>query len=779
MAAINTIFLFSFSIVFFSVQFQNSSAQPWIQAGYWYAQSESPIPDINSVLFTHLICASANVNSTTYHLSIPSADQQYVSSFTTIVKRRNPSIKTLLSIWNRQAETNKSIVGEKGNNYSVLSAMLEKPSNRRFFIDSSIKTARLYGFEGLDLHWLYPTSASDMSNIGILLDEWRAAVDSESRSSTQSKLILTMALQYVPEYVKSLSYPIESLVRNLDWGHVRAYDYHLPSKENVTGAHAALYDPNSNKNTDYGIREWLSRGFPSEKLVLGLPFHGYAWTLVNPKVNGVGSPASGMAMTQDGSMSYEYIKRHTRSYGAKIVYNATYVVNYCVIGATWIGFDDVEAIKTKISYAKEKKLLGYNVFMVMNDDNWMLSRAAHGEEIDQDNKRRLLLIIILPIAFILVLLTLIMCYLPLRKLLKWKGLDYLSSYRNTNTPETENVESDAQNLQVFSFSKIKVATNNFSNDNKLGEGGFGIVYKGILPRGQEIAVKRLSKTSTQGVEEFENEVTLTARLQHVNLTRVLGYCIQREEKMLIYEYMPNYSLDFYIFDPIKRHQLDWEKRVHIIEGITQGLLYLQEYSNFTIIHRDLKSSNVLLDNDMNPKISDFGMAKLFRKDVLEANTDRIVGTYGYVPPEYVKKGTYSMKYDVYSFGVLLLQIISGKKSTCYYGPSENLHLLDYAYQTWEVCKGVEFFDQSLDDSSSRCKLFKCLQVALLCVQESPKDRPTMLEIYSMLRDETKAIGIPRRPAFSMESGGRVEHTSTSQQTSCSPNCLSISDVIPR
>ncbi|XP_058729608.1 cysteine-rich receptor-like protein kinase 25 [Vicia villosa] len=190
----------------------------------------------------------------------------------------------------------------------------------------------------------------------------------------------------------------------------------------------------------------------------------------------------------------------------------------------------------------------------------------------------------------------------------------------------EDVDEDSYDLIVFRYLTIKVATNNFSKENKLGEGGFGTVYKGKLRKGQEIAVKRLSKTSNQGLEEFKNEITLTARLQHVNLVRLFGYCTKRNEKLLVYEYLPNKSLDHFLFDPRKSSLLDWKKRVNIIEGITQGLLYLQEYSNFTIIHRDLKASNVLLDHQMNPKISDFGLARIFEKNELEANTSRIVGT---------------------------------------------------------------------------------------------------------------------------------------------------------
>ncbi|XP_061375776.1 G-type lectin S-receptor-like serine/threonine-protein kinase At1g11330 [Gastrolobium bilobum] len=307
---------------------------------------------------------------------------------------------------------------------------------------------------------------------------------------------------------------------------------------------------------------------------------------------------------------------------------------------------------------------------------------------------------------------------------------------------------DAPDLHVYRFSDIEAATDKFSYENKLGQGGYGPVYKGILPDGQEIAVKKLSKASTQGFEEFKNEVTLTARLQHVNLVRLLGFCIEREEHMLVYEYMENKSLDFYLFDPIRRHMLDWNKRVGIIEGVTQGLLYLQEYSRFTIIHRDIKASNILLDSEMKPKISDFGMARIFTKDEQEANTSNIVGTYGYVPPEYIKEGVYSTKSDVYSFGILLLQIISGKKIAGFYGENEDLKLLEYAYELWKEGKGMEFVDLALDDISSPCKLMRCLHIALLCVQEHANDRPSMLEVYSMLRNHNNSLAISKKPAFS-------------------------------
>ncbi|KAK2656937.1 hypothetical protein Ddye_009989 [Dipteronia dyeriana] len=195
-------------------------------------------------------------------------------------------------------------------------------------------------------------------------------------------------------------------------------------------------------------------------------------------------------------------------------------------------------------------------------------------------------------------------------------------------------EEDYENLEgienresfQFNFSTIRDATDNFSNENKLGQGGFGAVYKGMLSDGQQIAVKRLSMNSKQGDLEFKNEVIFVAKLQHRNLVRLLGFCLERKERILVYEFLPNSSLDHFIFDLIKREFLQWEKRYKIIEGIARGLQYLHEDSRLRIIHRDLKTSNVLLDSELNPKISDFGMARLFEMDQTQSDTNRVVGT---------------------------------------------------------------------------------------------------------------------------------------------------------
>ncbi|KAM7490245.1 hypothetical protein LguiA_033166 [Lonicera macranthoides] len=338
-----------------------------------------------------------------------------------------------------------------------------------------------------------------------------------------------------------------------------------------------------------------------------------------------------------------------------------------------------------------------------------------------------------------VLLSVIGCCYILRKLKK--------SY-DAVTKETVNaIEiTDVRSLQ-FDLGTIQAATNNFSNENKIGQGGFGMVYKGTLANGQEIAVKRLSKSSRQGELEFKNEVVLVAKLQHRNLVRLLGFCLEGEEKILVYEYVPNKSLDYFLFDPEKQGQLHWSIRYKIIGGIARGMLYLHEDSRLRIIHRDLKASNILLDDKMNPKVSDFGMARIFGVDQTEGSTNRIVGTYGYMSPEYAMHGHFSVGSDVFSFGVLVLEIISGKKNSCFHPSSFAEDLLSHAWKMWNDGTPLELMDPTLVDSHARNEVIRCIQMGLLCVQEDVDSRPSMDAIVLMLGNYTVSLPLPEQPPF--------------------------------
>ncbi|MED6190663.1 G-type lectin S-receptor-like serine/threonine-protein kinase SD1-1, partial [Stylosanthes scabra] len=313
-------------------------------------------------------------------------------------------------------------------------------------------------------------------------------------------------------------------------------------------------------------------------------------------------------------------------------------------------------------------------------------------------------------------------------------------------------------LPIFDFSVIAKATGNFANNKKLGEGGFGPVYKGILEDGRELAVKRLSERSRQGQEEFKNEVVLIAKLQHRNLVKLLGCCIQDEEKILIYEYMPNKSLDHFISDESRRKLLDWLKRFNIINGIARGLFYLHQDSILRIIHRDLKTSNILLDANFNPKISDFGLARTFLDDQVEGNTNKIAGTYGYMPPEYAVHGQFSMKSDVFSYGVIILELISGKKNREFSNPDNYLNLLGHAWRLWTNERPLEVLDEVLRERCNPAEVIRCIQVGLLCVQQRPDDRPNMLSVVLMLNGE-KLLPQPKCPAFYVSCSKKLEEKS--------------------
>ncbi|CAH1424326.1 unnamed protein product [Lactuca virosa] len=311
---------------------------------------------------------------------------------------------------------------------------------------------------------------------------------------------------------------------------------------------------------------------------------------------------------------------------------------------------------------------------------------------------------------------------------------------------TDDSEIITEESLQFELRTIEAATNNFSKHNKIGEGGFGGVYKGVLANGNEIAVKRLSKVSGQGALEFKNEVVLLAKLQHRNLVRLLGFCLEGEEKILIYEYVPNHSLDYFLFDSTKQAQLDWSIRYRIIGGISKGMLYLHEDSRLRIIHRDLKASNILLDEEMNPKISDFGMARIFCGNQTQGKTDRIVGTIGYMSPEYAMHGNFSVRSDVFSFGVLVLEIISGQKNAARF-ESGYMDLLCHVWDKWKHGEPLWIVDPNVVETCSKNQVLRCINIALLCVQEDAELRPSMASVVIMLNSYSVVLPLPESPPF--------------------------------
>ncbi|EOA16238.1 hypothetical protein CARUB_v10004380mg [Capsella rubella] len=381
---------------------------------------------------------------------------------------------------------------------------------------------------------------------------------------------------------------------------------------------------------------------------------------------------------------------------------------------------------------------------------------------------------------------------------RWDLYPFLGAFDNITSaappPQPPTGDEDAgddisvtHSLQ-FDFKTIEAATDKFSRSNRLGQGGFGEVYKGILPNGTEVAVKRLSKTSGQGAQEFKTEAVLVAKLQHRNLVRLLGFCLEGDEKILVYEFVPNKSLDYLLFDPKKQGQLDWTMRYKIITGIARGVLYLHQDSRLTIIHRDLKASNILLDADLNPKIADFGMARIIGVDQTLDNTNRIVGTYGYMSPEYAMHGQYSTKSDIYSFGVLVLEIISGKRNSSFNQTDNNAsNLVTYAWKLWRNGSPLELLDVTIIESCDSSEVIRCIHIALLCVQENPIDRPNLSTVILMLTSNTITLPVPHQPGFFFRSELNryiaAEDLESGQSTGnfipFSINDATISDLDPR
>ncbi|URD74561.1 STYKc [Musa troglodytarum] len=383
--------------------------------------------------------------------------------------------------------------------------------------------------------------------------------------------------------------------------------------------------------------------------------------------------------------------------------------------------------------------------------------------------------------------------------------------------DEEQQQSSPWNLFI-DHKVLEAATDNFSDANLLGQGGFGPVYKGVMKNGLEIAVKKLSLHSRQGVQEFTNEVRLLLKVQHRNLVSLLGCCVASDQKMLVYPYFPNRSLDHFLFglhlslslsdtillycllssDKRKTASLDWSKRFEIIVGVAKGLLYLHEESPVKIIHRDIKASNILLDDRLNPKIADFGMARLFQGDDTHVNTFKVSGTYGYMAPEYALSGYLSAKADVFSFGVLMLEIVSGRKNIDKRLDEEQIDLLSYVSsstyhhprnrvlgtqmllwlrcsQTWKLFeegKALEIMDPSIS-TWDRDEAALCIQVALLCCQAVVSVRPEMHGVRLMLSSDSFSLPKPGRPGTRGREGRRTS-TASSTLTRTSANSTAAS-----
>ncbi|ESW15184.1 hypothetical protein PHAVU_007G051200 [Phaseolus vulgaris] len=350
---------------------------------------------------------------------------------------------------------------------------------------------------------------------------------------------------------------------------------------------------------------------------------------------------------------------------------------------------------------------------------------------------RTIILVVVPIVSLATLSA--FCYYLLRR----RARKRLKNLLRENFGEESSILEGLQ----FDLATIKLATDNFSNEREIGKGGFGEVYKGVLVDGRHIAVKRLSIGSKQGSVEFKNEILLIAKLQHRNLVAFMGFCLEEEEKILIYEYVPNRSLDYFLFGN-QQQKLSWHERYKIIGGTASGILYLHEYSQLKVIHRDLKPSNILLDENMNPKISDFGLARIFDVDQNRAETDRIVGTYGYMSPEYAMLGQFSEKSDVFSFGIIVLEIITSKKNARSY-ESHNMEegLMTYVWRHWKNETPMSILDPNMKENYYETEVIRCIQIGLLCVQENPNIRPTMATVVSYLNNHSLELPSPQEPAF--------------------------------
>ncbi|KAK7405377.1 hypothetical protein VNO78_06629 [Psophocarpus tetragonolobus] len=308
-------------------------------------------------------------------------------------------------------------------------------------------------------------------------------------------------------------------------------------------------------------------------------------------------------------------------------------------------------------------------------------------------------------------------------------------YVEKHDPDIDEELSGIQNVRIFTYKELRAASDNFSPSNKIGQGGFGSVYKGLLKDGSVAAIKVLSAESSQGVKEFMTEINVISEIQHENLVKLYGCCVEGNQRILVYNYLENNSLAQTLLGSGHSNIFfNWKTRSKICIGIARGLAYLHEEARPHIVHRDIKASNILLDRDLTPKISDFGLAKLIPSYMTHVST-RVAGTIGYLAPEYAIRGQLTRKADIYSFGVLLVEIVTGRCHTNTRLPIGEQFLLETTWELYQQRELVGLVDVSLDghfDAEEACRFLK---VGLLCTQDTSKLRPQMSFVVKMLTGE--------------------------------------------
>ncbi|KAJ8532662.1 hypothetical protein K7X08_012585 [Anisodus acutangulus] len=356
---------------------------------------------------------------------------------------------------------------------------------------------------------------------------------------------------------------------------------------------------------------------------------------------------------------------------------------------------------------------------------------------------------------------------------------YLIQKRKQQALEDEEFLGIDTRPYTFSHSELRAATGDFCSSNKLGEGGFGPVYKGTLEDGRVVAVKQLSVASHQGKSQFVAEIATISAVQHRNLVKLYGCCIEADRRLLVYEYLENKSLDQALFEKGSLY-LDWPTRFQICLGVAKGLAYLHEESRVRIVHRDVKASNILLDSDLNPKISDFGLAKLYDDKKTHIQTG-VAGTIGYLAPEYAMRGHLTEKADVFSFGVVALEIVSGRPNSDSSLEEDKMYLLEWAWQLHENKCETELVDANLSEFDVD-EVKKVTRIALLCTQTSPALRPSMSRVIAMLTGDAEVATVTSKPGyltdwkfkdtttFMTDHSSQMHNSSVSTSTTVDTNC---------